>query len=193
MGKRNLSWRIIWKFKSKLRNHWQLWEITWRFSRFTWSFGNDAYWLTIKKGIQRKHPTVYSEFLYFFVSEWAPRPLMRRLDISNIPFSFLMSFTLFLPSANYYILEEKGFSMAEILVKSGVSSSEVGQFYFILLSVRNSTIQMLDRMSCVKLPECCFPVFPEYWGAGVSNINKGCPLGSWLSKLCQLAGNREEQ
>lgn len=96
MGKRNFSWRIIWKFKSKLRNHWQLWEITWRFSRFTWSFGNDAYWLTIKKGIQRKHPTVYSEFLYFFVSEWAPRPLMRRLDISNIPFSLCPSPSSFL-------------------------------------------------------------------------------------------------
>lgn len=64
-------------------------------------------------------------------------------------------------------------------------------FYFAFC--RNSTIQMLDRMSCVKLPECCFPVFPEYWGAAVSNIDKGCPLGSWLSKLCQLAGNREEQ
>lgn len=93
--------------------------------------------------------------------------------------------------------------MAEISVTlSGVSSSEVGGgrvFYF--ASCRNSALHVLDGMSCIKCPERCFPVFPEYGGGAVRNIGKGCPLGKsttptvsvtgkYLGKKGRLTGNR---
>lgn len=60
---------------------------------------------------------------------------------------------------------------------------------------------MLDGMSCMKCPERRFPVFPEYGGVAVRNIDRGCPLGkstthtvsvtgTYLEKKGRITGNR---